>query len=136
MHRSEQAHSIRVMRALISKGEALPEAYRHDVLVAGLLHDAGKSLHPLRIWERVWIVLFRRLFPERVRQLGEGTPSGWRRAFVVAERHPEWGAQMAAQAGSSALAVSLIRRHQDHIERGNDLEDQLLSILQSVDREY
>jgi hypothetical protein len=60
-----------------------------------------------------------------------------RRAFVVAERHPGWGAEMVAEAGASRMVVALIRRHQDDLDglrgQGSALEQELLRKLQSVD---
>jgi len=84
-----------------------------DLLAAALLHDVGKSDHPLHIWERVVIVLGKAFFPGQVRRWGQGEPTGWRRPFVVAEQHPAWGADMAAEAGASPTTATLIRHHQD-----------------------
>ena len=168
MQESEQAHALRVLHALLEQGEEHP-----DLSVAALLHDVGKSRFPLKLWERILIVLGQAFFPERaarwgaaaenaawvqgsggagglgsgrVGELGSGPRSGdlghrmaqnLRRAFVVAERHAEWGAEMAAGAGASRMAVTLIRRHQDDLdrlgERGSSLEQDLLRKLQSVD---
>ncbi len=132
----EQAHSIHVYCKLIERGENRP-----DLMTAALLHDAGKSLYPLCLWERVAIVLAKALARERVKRwgslpVGEKAMRSWRRPFVIAEQHPAWGADMAAQAGASPLTVSLIRRHHAQGESANpSLEDYLLSILQSVDDE-
>lgn len=134
---SEQAHSIAVLCKLESQGEVDP-----GLQVAALLHDIGKVRFPLRLWERIWIVLGKSFFSSQVKRWGtpplpEGqAPTGWRRAFLIAEGHPEWGARMAAKAGASPLAVSLIRRHQDRVTiQDPSLEDQLLRKLQSVDDE-
>lgn len=108
MGRGEQAHALRVLAHLKSSGENQPE-----LLCAALLHDVGKSRQPLRLWERVEIVVGRSILPQQAATWGAGQPSGWRRPFVVAAQHPEWGAEMAAQAGAAPLVVELIRRHQD-----------------------
>ena len=105
---SEQVHSLRIYRQLLVHGETQP-----DLLVAALLHDVGKSRFPLHPWDRALIVLARAVIPERVKDWGKGQPQGWQRAFVVAQQHPAWGAEMAAQAGASPLAVNIIKRHQD-----------------------
>ncbi len=104
----EQAHSIQVMNRLQSEGQTHP-----DLLAAALLHDVGKCLYPLRIWERVIIVLAKTLLPGLSIRWGQGDPVGWKRAFVVAQQHANWGAELAAQAGANPNVVELIRRHQD-----------------------
>lgn len=131
---SEQAHGLKIYRQLVEQGETQP-----DLLVAALLHDAGKSRYRLHVWDRVLIVLARATFPQRVHTWGLGSPTGWQRAFVIAEQHPAWGAEMAAQAGASSLAVTIIRRHQDFSPEAADfmaslpLEDQLLYRLKILD---
>lgn len=142
MDPGEQAHSLSVYQKLKREGEI------HDSLqVAALLHDVGKSRYPLRIWERVLIVLMKAFLPAVVHSWGQGEPTGWRRPFAVAEQHPKWGAQMAAEAGASPLVVSIIRRHQDNPVKFPDddtgefspkdfsLEDRLISYLQYADNE-
>jgi hypothetical protein len=54
-----------------------------------------------------------RLFQQSMAGWGPGDPLGWRRPFVVAARHPEWGAEMILQAGGSTSPVALVRRHQE-----------------------
>jgi len=136
MHRSEQAHSIQVMHAVMQASQGIPDEPRRDLLRAALLHDVGKSRFPVRIWERAVIVLGKAFLPGEVRRWEEGQPSGWRRAFVVARQHPAWGAQMAEEAGASPLAAALIRRHQDQPQTpGGDLEYRLLQLLQAADHE-
>jgi hypothetical protein len=131
MHPSEQAHSLRIARQLIEQGEAQP-----DLMAAALLHDCGKNHHPLRLWERVAIVLGKALFPNQAKQWGSGEPKGWKKAFAVAEQHAEWGARMAAHAGASPLTAALIRRHQFPLNRpAESLEDHLLLRLQRLDDE-
>jgi hypothetical protein len=124
MQPSEQAHAWRVYQKLIAAGQHDP-----DLLTAALLHDAGKSLHPLRLFDRVVIVLARRVFPRRFRDWSRSEPRGLRRPFVVAKNHPEWGAALAREADSSERAVELIRRHQEK----PPLEDTLLAALQAAD---
>ena len=135
MQASEQAHSLRVFRKLTSQAEQ-----NTDLLVAALLHDVGKIRAPLRLWERVLIVLVRVICPGCIHKWGSAPSKGslgWRRTFVVAEQHPQWGAELAAQCGTSALAVELISRHQEQLTpsqgSGSSMEDSLLRKLQAVD---
>jgi hypothetical protein len=134
MQASEQAHALSVCRQLVDHGETLP-----DLLVAALLHDVGKCLCPLRLWERVLIVLGKAIFPAQVRRWGNlpapvAAIRGWKRAFVVAEQHPAWGAELAVEAGASPRTVALIRHHQDRAPWKGDPEIEcLLGKLQAVD---
>ena len=137
LHRSEQAHSLSILRSLLDDGEE-----NEDLLAAALLHDVGKSRFPLSIVDRVMIVLGQVLFPEKIKLWGRSQPRGWKRPFVIAEQHAGWGAQMAADAGASTMTVALIKRHQqpyiyDPKIAGEriSLEDELLFRLQSLDDE-
>jgi hypothetical protein len=133
---SEQAHSLRILCQLLEQGENHP-----DLLVAALLHDVGKSRYPLHVWERILIVVGKALLPKQARRWGQGQPRGWQRAFVIAEQHPAWGAEMAGEAGASSLTVSLIRYHQEnsppleHLAGTPPIENLLLYRLQYLDDE-
>ena len=129
---SEQVHALRVLQTVQQHGESDPDLY-----TAALLHDIGKVRAPLRLWERVLIVLGRGFFPKRASSWGYGQCQGWRRPFVVAEQHPVWGSQMAAEVGATPLTASLICRHQSPIqsEPVSSREDRLLEILQDADHQ-
>ncbi len=123
MPRAEQHHSIAVCRALETQGY-----HDADLLTAALLHDVGKSLAPLWIGERVAVVLVEHYTPTLAKRWSQGEASGWRRGFVVRQHHPEWGADLVAQAGASSTVVELIRQH--HNPPGDNT---LLAALQAVD---
>lgn len=142
MHPGEQAHSISVYRHLLNQ-----RIQNKELLEAALLHDVGKTRYPLRLWERVVIVLGNSFFPEKVKFWSAGKPEGLKRPFVVAQKHADWGADMASQAGASKLTADLIRRHQDPLPTENELlesmtdmpsnkkftETELLFLLQQSD---
>lgn len=132
MQPSEQAHSLRVYNMLTAQGEV-----NVDLLTAALLHDVGKTRYPLRTWERVLIVLANAFIPELSKRWGSGEPKGLVRAFVISEKHPEWGADLAEDAGVSPMAVSLIRMHQDPGSAGDKQGEliELLARLQSIDNQ-
>ena len=132
MQPSEQAHALKTLQTLMVQGETHP-----DLLTAALLHDVGKVRHPLRLWERVIIVLAKQLFPGRIDTWGRGNPRGWRRPFVIAYQHPQWGADLAHEAGTSQLAVHLIREHQIELlpETPDELTNHLLRTLQAADNQ-
>jgi hypothetical protein len=135
---NEQYHAITMLRKLKAQGETHP-----DLQVAALLHDIGKSQVKLQPWERALIVLVEAIAPRRVDRWGtdgqsaqQQRPRGWRRSFIVARRHAEWGARIAHEAGVSLLAEALIRRHQESPSGSpQSLEDRLLQKLQSADND-
>lgn len=126
MQPSEQWHAYSVKQRLTDESQDHPA-----LLTAALLHDVGKILYPLSPIERAIIVLGQRIFPRQVSAWGKGEPRGFRRPFVVAERHAEWGAELAARAGAPELTINLIRRHQDFAAK----DDPLLLALQAADDE-
>ena len=125
----DQSHSIRVFQTLVDQGEE-----NSDLLMAALLHDVGKSLNPLRAWERSLVVVTNRILPDQVLNWGQGEPRGWRKPFVVALQHPEWGAALVHQEGGSETLVTLIRYHQEHALPSirKDVQD-LIKRLQAAD---
>lgn len=129
MRPAEQQHSLNVLRTLIERGKSDP-----SLLIAALLHDVGKSRAPYWLWERVIVVLARKIVPGRVSQWGEGVPVGWRRPFVISKQHPAWSAEMAAAAGADPLSVELIARHQRKLDHAPQNEtERLLLALQAAD---
>ncbi len=132
MQASEQTHSLQVLKTIQERGQTHP-----DLLTAALLHDVGKIRYPLRLWERVFIVLGNKFIPRLTKTWGDSAPRGWRRPFVVADQHPLWGAELTTEAGTTPLAASLIRRHQETLpsNQDNSLEDRLLSILRHADNQ-
>jgi hypothetical protein len=126
---SEMSHALTMCEHLVAQGEDDP-----DLLVAALLHDIGKVRHPLRIWERVLIVVGQKVFPQRSARWGMREPQGWRRAFVVAAQHPAWGAEMIAEVGASPLVLAMLRCHQNEApDHFSEAERELFTKLQTVD---
>jgi hypothetical protein len=126
---AEQVHALNVFQILVRSGVNSP-----DLLKSALLHDVGKTRIHLHLWERILIVLARKFIPRAVQRWGQGEARGWRRPFVVAEQHANWGAEMSVRAGSPPLTVVLIRRHQDSPpDPPISIEDQLLLQLQAAD---
>lgn len=103
---NEQAHGLRVWRA-VGGSTAPPE-----VQMAALLHDAGKAFARIALWERIVAVLGHALAPRLARRLAHGAPRGLHRPFVIAVRHPTWGADLARAAGAPPEVIRLIAQHQ------------------------
>ncbi len=134
---SEKKHAVIMLNKLLSEGDDQP-----DLLVASLLHDIGKLQYPLHPLERTIIVVGKVILPRKAQRWG-AIPAGgwenlpaWRKAFIVAEHHPEWGAEAARQAGASPLTVELIRSHHNPPPRYPELEQhRLQQVLWLVDNE-
>jgi hypothetical protein len=100
MHVADRRHGLDVVATLRADGVS-----ELDVLVAGLIHDAGKGR--TGVWPRVAYSLGQRYggWVWRVSSLipGMGTP------LARLRDHAELSAVLAAQAGCSARTVELIR---------------------------
>lgn len=133
----DQRHSLEVLEALRAAGHNEPA-----LLAAALLHDAAKTR--LRLRHRALVVLVRTFAPGWAKRWSNGDGTGWTAPFVIAEHHADWGAEMAARAGSDPLTVAIIRRHHDLFaypsdgeEKGGKLseEDRLLAAFQAADND-
>lgn len=132
MHPADQAHSLRVFRALQAAGEQ-----DQDLLAAGLLHDVGKAQARPALWQRVVAVLAGPFLRGRLERMATLTPRGWQAAFVIAAAHPQWGADMVSQAGGSKQLVHLIRHHQSQALNGlPPTEVYLVRRLQQIDNRH
>ena len=99
-----------------------------DLLTAALLHDAGKGR--IALWHRVAYVLLEAASPALLRRLAKpGDGPGWRQALDRCRKHPELGARLAEEAGSSGIAVALIREDSEHTPK------ELLAALKAADEE-
>lgn len=134
---ADRLHALAVFHKLLEHGESQP-----DLLTAALLHDIGKLHYRLNPFERAIVVVVSAWLPRYAQHLGvipdQGWQSlpGWHKAFIVAENHASWGAEIAKQAGASAMVEALIRQH--HGSRKSevgDLKEDLLHRLKVVDND-
>ena len=115
----DRQHCLAVYARLRGQGD-------HDLLTAALLHDAGKGR--IALWHRVAYVLLEAASPALLRRLAKpGDGPGWRQALDRCHRHPELGAQLAEEAGSSSIAAALIREDSEHTSK------ELLAALKAAD---
>ncbi|MCH7488918.1 MAG: hypothetical protein IIB23_04740 [Chloroflexi bacterium] len=115
----DRQHCLTVYARLRGQGD-------HDLLTAALLHDAGKGR--IALWHRVAYVLLEAASPALLRRLAKpGDGPGWRQGLDRCHRHPELGAQLAEEAGSSSIAAALIREDSEHTSK------ELLAALKAAD---
>lgn len=103
MHVADRRHGLDVVGSLRAEGVA-----ERDVLLAGLLHDAGKG--QTGVWPRVAYSLGSR-YGSWIWRLAAVVP-GFGPALERLRTHADTSAALAAAAGCSARTVELIR-HQD-----------------------
>jgi len=103
MHLADRRHGLDVVGSLRGEGATDP-----DVLIAGLLHDAGKG--DTGVGPRVAYTLGQR-YGTLIWDTAAFLP-GWRAALARLRTHSETSAVLAAAAGCSSRTVELIR-HQD-----------------------
>ena len=105
MHVADQRHGLDVAATLRAEGVTDPE-----VLLAGLLHDAGKG--QTGVWPRVAYSLGQAYGAWVWRLAGAVPANGFRAGLVRLRDHAETSAVLAAAAGCAPRTVELIR-HQD-----------------------
>jgi hypothetical protein len=130
MQRSEQLHSLNVLRSVLAQGTT-----PRDLAVAALLHDVGKARYPLRVWQKTLVVLVRAGFPAVFERWSHGSlDSLIQRPFVVYAEHPAWSAELIAAAGASPASRWLVQHHADRLTEMNDpLYSEWLLRLQQAD---
>lgn len=128
---NEQLHSLNVLRAVLDQDDHTP----HDLAVAALMHDVGKSRYALAVWQKSLTVLVRRFNSTLYeRWSADETLTFWRAPYVVKRYHPAWGADMLAETGAAARAVWLVRHHDSDLAAWDGHPHQpLLARLQHAD---
>ena len=107
MHRADRRHGLDVAATLRAGGVTDPE-----VLIAGLLHDAGKG--DTGIWPRVAYSLGQ-AYGAWVWRVA-GVLPGFGRAIERLRVHAQRSAELAADAGASPRTVELIRHQEAPID--------------------
>lgn len=131
MSRSEQLHSLNVLRAVLDAQPNAPMA----LTAAALLHDVGKSRRRLAVWQKTLAVLFQSLAPALCQRLSrEEAPSIWRIPFIVQQHHPKWGGEILRACGSDLELIWLVEQHQaETSEHQGHPAYKLLKRLQAAD---
>ena len=113
MHVADRRHGLDVVAALRATGAADP-----DLLVAGLLHDAGKGPR-VRLVHRVAWSLGQR-YGEWIWRWSSHLPT-FRVGLERLRNHAERSAAIAAQAGCTPRTVELIRLQENPVDEAGEL---------------
>lgn len=109
----EQLHSVNVLHTARQQAPELP----HDLAMACLLHDVGKSKFPLALWQKSLAVILKALIPKRFEAWSKGDhEDSWKKMFTVKENHPRWSVELLQHTDISERTLWLILHH------GHDLE--------------
>ncbi|WP_368292647.1 hypothetical protein [Dehalobacter sp. TBBPA1] len=124
---TEQRHALDVARDIQEQSSLIENGYGkevyHNLLSGALLHDCGKSVIHLLLWQRIFIVVFDYL-PERIKNIIRQSKSVFGKTLVIYTQHPAWGKRLAARAGLSPEIQRLIHNH--HTPQ-NSMEEMLHS---------
>lgn len=108
----EQSHALAVTKSLMNARTSLnlnPKEYE-NLIIAALLHDCGKSLVKLHLWQKILIVLLN-VSPLQVNKYLEAKPKFLTLTLNIAHQHAQWGESLAKEAGLNQQICLLIRQH-------------------------
>jgi len=111
---TEQRHALDVAADLKEQKEILTSVYGErsyqNLLKAALLHDCGKSLFKLQLWQRIYIVILT-YFPDHLPGILAKKRNILGKTLLIYKRHPVWGRRLAAKAGAGPEVQLLIEKH-------------------------
>ncbi|HHV63947.1 MAG TPA: hypothetical protein GXX46_02560 [Peptococcaceae bacterium] len=110
----EQRHALDVAFEINNKKKEIIQTYGQNIyenlILAALLHDCGKSLIRLHLWQRVFIVIAGCL-PQSWRNKIIEQRNLFGKTLLIYKRHPAWGKRLAARIGVNKEVQSLIQNH-------------------------
>lgn len=131
MSRSEQLHSLNVLRSVLTGANQTPQ----DLAIVALMHDVGKSRYHLAVWQKTLAVLVRKFAPALFRRWRTNeTLTLWRAPYIVATFHPKWSAEILRETGANECVIWLAEHHQDDADQWREHPHyELLIRLQQAD---
>jgi len=106
----EQRHAINVAKSILNANPPISFEDLQNLITAALLHDCGKSIVSIRLWQRVYIVLMQKM-PQSLRSRLEKGHSIFAFSLKIDVRHALWGESLAKKAGLNSFVCLLIREH-------------------------
>ncbi|MFZ3372216.1 MAG: HD domain-containing protein, partial [Desulfitobacteriaceae bacterium] len=108
----EQRHALDVTKSLEIelKSLALNSDEYQNLIIAALLHDCGKSLVRVHLWQRILIVLID-ISPLQLNDYPGAKPKHLALTLKILHYHALWGEALAKKAGLNQQICLLIREH-------------------------
>lgn len=129
LSRRDQRHSLDVYIALREQGRE-----HSALLVAGLLHDVGKTIGAIPLLYRVAVTLLQAFSPRTLSSLAARGEIPLLSPFRAAQDHSEIGAQLVMSAGFPALVVELVRHHHDRPDALQNLDGEFIELAAALQR--
>lgn len=108
--KAEQRHAIDVAKSILKASYPLSYLDYQNLISAALLHDCGKSVVSIRLWQRVYIVLMHKA-PKPLWSILEKGPSLFSFPLKIYTRHSLWSEYLARKSGMNSIVCHLIREH-------------------------
>ena len=96
----DREHNVQVAKRLLARWPDAPDC----AVRAALIHDAGKSVRPYNVWERIFTALFERWAPEVEPYPLRRGPAG---AWQIRVHHPRYAADRIAD----PCVARIVREH-------------------------
>ncbi|KUO66807.1 MAG: hypothetical protein APF84_02855 [Gracilibacter sp. BRH_c7a] len=116
----EQRHALDVAHEILRKRsdiiQNMGETAYIDLIKAAFLHDCGKSLIKIRLWQRVFIVSYNYL-PQRIKFNISTQKNLFSKTIIIYQQHPSWGRKLAAKAGLNHQVQELIGNHHSPVNQ-------------------
>lgn len=115
--KNEQLHSLNVLRSVLAQESTTPQ----ELAAAALLHDVGKSVWTMQVWQKSISVLVKTFLPKLDAKLSrEEGLNRWTAPFVVRHHHPKWSGELLSEIGSAPSVIWLATHHADNVEAFRD----------------
>jgi hypothetical protein len=111
----DQRHALKIFDALVAQGHT-----ERPLLQAALLHDVAKR--SVGLGYRTGVVVMNKLSASMLARVANANESDWRHPFYISLHHPKLGAELAANAGITEPALTLIRAHQTNAPQFQDTQ--------------
>ncbi|UWG98653.1 hypothetical protein LPY66_07660 [Dehalobacter sp. DCM] len=111
---TDQRHALDVAYDIQNQKRFIEMTYGskdyQNLLHAALLHDCGKALIALHLWQRIFIVLFGH-FPANIKKEILAQRSLLTKTLIIYQQHPVWGKRLAFKAGVNPDIQTFILNH-------------------------